>query len=313
MRLCPARTPADASIAASMDLGSFFRKRRFYESPWAIRGYRALRAGAERLGFQVVLKTFYSPIPDLDGLPPGWFDRASELPGVDLGLDRQLALLEQRLAGPMSEFAEPPANPSYSHFDSAVLYAMLRWLRPRRVIELGSGHSSLVAAQAVRRNAADGSPCTYEVHDPFPSVVSEALPGLSALHRTAAQDVPLGLFEELGAGDVLFVDTTHTVKMGSDVNHIVLEVLPRLAPGVAVHVHDVFLPFEYPEGFAAAFGLYWAEQYLLQAFLSMNRGYEVLFANAALERLRTSEQREQLPPGTPAGGGSAFWLRRTED
>jgi hypothetical protein len=305
-----------------LDLGGFFRSRRFYESPWAVKGYRGLRALAERVGFQVVLKTFYSPIPDLAALPPGFFERVAELPGIDLDLDRQLAFVRETLAGPMAEFRPPErptgephryavANPSYGRLDASTLYAMVRALRPRRIVELGSGQSSLVTAEAVRANAADGHPCRYEAFDPYPGVASEALPGLAALHRTAAQDVPAGVVATLEAGDVLFVDTTHTVKTGSDVNHIVLDVLPRLAPGVAVHVHDIFLPLEYPPGFMADFGLYWAEQYLLQAFLAMNPGYEVLLANNALASLRGDALAAALPPGFPPGGGSAFWSRRT--
>src|SRR4051812_15973402 len=137
-----------------LDFGGFFRERRLYESPWAIRGYRGLRRVAERVGFQVVLKTFYSPIPELDRLPPGWFERVSELPGVDLGLDRQLGFARERLAGLMAEFAPPAtsadprayatSNPSYSRLDASVLYAMVRALRPARILELGSGQSSLV-------------------------------------------------------------------------------------------------------------------------------------------------------------------------
>ena len=304
-----------------MDFGGFFRERRFYESPTAIRAYRALRRGAEAVGLQVVLKTFYSPIPELGRLPADWWDRVDDLPGIDLGLDRQLDFVEQRLTEPMAEF-EPPAqatgdrfqyaldSPSYPGLDAAVLYAIVRAFKPARILELGSGHSTLVAAQAVRRNRDEGAPCRLEAYDPYPSVVSEELPGLEALHRTAAQDLPSTLFEPLQAGDVLLVDTTHTVKTGSDVNFVVLDVLPRLAPGVIVHVHDVYLPFEYPRGFAESFGLYWAEQYLLQAFLSMNAGYEVLLANVALGRLRTEELRARLPPGRLELGGSAMWIRR---
>jgi len=304
-----------------LDFGGFFRERALYEKPWAIRGYRGLRRLAERAGVQFVLKTFYSPIPELERLPPGWFDRIGELPGVDLDLERQLAFAGE-LAVPMAEF-DPPEhsadphryavrNPSYSRLDASVLYAMIRHLRPARIVELGSGRSSLVTAEAVRRNAQDGTPCRYEAYDPYPGPSTTGLPGLAALHRVPAQEIAHSVFEALGDGDVLFVDTTHTVKTGSDVNHIVLEILPRLAPGVVVHVHDIFLPFEYPAGFMTDFGLYWSEQYLLQAFLSMNPGFEVLFACAALHGLREEALQAALPRGVAAEGGSAFWMRRTE-
>jgi hypothetical protein len=124
-----------------------------------------------------------------------------------------------------------------------------------------------------------------------------------------AQDVPLPVFEELSAGDVLFVDTTHTVKLDSDVNRIVLDVLPRLAPGVIVHVHDIFLPYEYPRKWPEEMGLHWAEQYLLQAFLSGNPSYEVLAAVFALCRDRPDAMARLAPTWRPGAEASAFWFR----
>jgi hypothetical protein len=295
-----------------MDLGAYLRARRFYESPAAVRAYGALRGVAARLGFQVVLKTFYSPIPDLAALPPDTFDRASELPGIEFDLDAQLGRLAE-LGDALGTFRPErydPGNPSYAPLDATVLYAVVRNTRPKRIIELGSGHTTLVATQAARENAAEGHPCRVEAYDPYPGVATPDLPGLDALHPVAAQDIPLDVFSELGDGDILFVDTTHTVKLGSDVNHIVLQILPRLAPGVIVHVHDIFIPYEYPREWPERLGLFWSEQYLLQAFLAMNPSYEVLFALAALHRDRP-QALAGLLPGVP-GGGSAFWMRRTD-
>jgi hypothetical protein len=119
------------------------------------------------------------------------------------------------------------------------------------------------------------------------------------------------VFDELESGDVLFVDTTHVVKLGSDVNHIVLQILPRLKPGVIVHVHDIFIPYEYPRQWPEKFGLFWNEQYLVHAFLAMNPGYEILFSVSALHRDRTDALRAMVPSAIP-GGGSGFWIRRTQ-
>jgi hypothetical protein len=135
------------------------------------------------------------------------------------------------------------------------------------------------------------------------------LPGLAALHRVPAQEVSEQVFAELGTGDILFVDTTHTVKIGSDVNRIVLRVLPLLQSGVTVHFHDICLPYEYPRYLFEEYALYWAEQYLLQAFLSMNPSFEVLYATDALCRDRRS-QVEALGLAAPGESGSSFWIRR---
>lgn len=302
--------------------GSTIRRRRLWSSPAAVKGYGLARGAAERLGLQVVLKTYYSPIPDLAQLPGDVWDRRDPLAGIAFDLDAQMELVESRLAPYLRghawasdvarEHAYDPANDSYPRPDAAVLYAMVRHLRPKLIVELGSGQTTRVIAQACRENARDGSPARLRAFDPFPTAIDDGLPGLDELVRTKAQDVPDDVFSELGAGDVLFVDTTHTVKLGSDVNHIVLRVLGLLAPGVIVHVHDIFLPYEYPRFFFADYALYWAEQYLLQAFLAFNCDFEVLCGVHALGRERGERM---IAAGALARGdmGSSFWMRRRGD
>jgi methyltransferase family protein len=303
-----------------MRLGGLFRERSLHRSRAAVSAYRGLRRATSKAGLQVVAKTFYSPIPDLEKLPAGTFERVSQLPGLTWELDGQVRFVHEQLGSAMRAFQPPlaadgnrwqyvPAE-SYSLADATLLYAMLRTLRPRRVVELGSGQSTLVSAQAARDNAADGDLLELEVYDPYPSVVTEELPGLARLERLAAQDVPMAAFERLSAGDVLFVDTTHTVKLGGDVNFIVLEVLPRLADGVVVHLHDIFLPYEYPRTWLEDYGLYWTEQYLVQAFLTFNARYEVLVALHALQRDRREQMSAVLTPSALDWPGGAFWIRR---
>jgi predicted O-methyltransferase YrrM len=285
-----------------------------------LRAYRALRAAADRAGLQVVPKTFYSPIPDLAALPPDIWERRSTLHGIHLDLDEQMRWLET-LAPAMGEFAPPEhatgrpgeytlANDSYGRVGADVLHGVVRGLRPRRIVELGSGQSTLIMAAAAAANRADGATTELRTFDPFAGDALIGLDGLASLERVAAQDVPAEVFGQLGAGDVLFVDTTHTVKIGSDVNRIVLDVLPTLAGGVLVHVHDIFLPFEYPRRFAEELGLHWAEQYLLQAFLAGNRDFEVLAAVYALCRERPEAMAAVAPTWQPGATASAFWMRR---
>jgi Methyltransferase domain len=308
-------------LSRALRFGGLFRERPLHERRIAILAYRGLRAAAAKVGIDLVLRTFYSPVPHLDELEPGTFDRVSELPGVRWDLDSQVRFVDERLVQLMAEFRPPLSVPegshiyaidnrSYSLLDAAVGYGMVRWLRPRLIVELGSGHSTLVMAQAGLRNQTEGSPSRLDVFDPFPSVVSEDLPGLHSLHRTPAQDVPLTVFDELGDGDILFVDTTHTVKIGSEVNFLVLEVLPRLQPGVVVHFHDIFLPFEYPRRWVEDFGLYWNEQYLIQAFLVHNESWEVLVATQALSRMRRRELTDLVSSAVVAHDAGSFWMHR---
>jgi len=301
--------------------GSSIRRRRLWSSAAAVRGYGLARSVAERLGLQLVLKTYYSPIPDLGALPAGVWDARDPLRGIAFDLDAQMAFVESRLAPQLAGLAwgtdvppgygYDPANDSYPPPDAHVLYAMVRDLRPRRIVELGSGQTTRVMAQACRENEREGHATQLRAFDPFPTAVDDGLPGLAELARVKAQDVPEEVFSELQAGDVLFVDTTHTVKISSDVNHIVLRVLPLLAEGVVVHVHDIFLPYEYPRFFFADFALYWAEQYLLQAFLAFNSDFEVLCAVHALGRERGERMASAgvMSAGEPA---SSFWIKRVK-
>jgi hypothetical protein len=263
------------------------------------------------------LKSFYSPIPDLKALPKETWERKSDLAGIRFDRGAQLEFLEG-FRGQLAEFDPPsggphaydPANPSYGPADATVLYAIVRGMRPQRIVELGSGASTLVAAQACRANGLDGAPVDYRAYDPYPGVVRPDLPGLTELSPTRAEELPAEVFANLGEHDLLVVDTTHTVKTGGDVNHIVLDVLPRLRRGVLVHFHDVFLPWEYPRTWAEDFGLYWAEQYLLQAFLSLNDEFEVACALYALSREEPERLRELVPAAHEQEAPGAFWIRR---
>lgn len=242
-----------------------------------------------------------SPAFTADDIPDAVWDRRSPLHGIGFDLDAQAALLRELapLSAGLAETGFPFANRFYEHVDAEVAYAMVRRLRPARVVELGSGYSTAVLRAALDANGAG----EHAVYDPYPRV--------EGAEPLAAQDVPEEVFRSLGRDDVLFVDTTHVVRTGGDVNRIVLDVLPVLAPGVVVHFHDIWLPHEYHRDLTAILGANWSEQYLLQAFLVGNPGYEVLLANQALVRDRPDLVRELFPAWTHEHP-SAFWMRRTE-
>lgn len=287
---------------------------------------RALRPAANRLGYDLVRRSFYSPLIALDQVAPERWDRPLATPGLHVDPAAQLDYLERELGPHLAEFRparEPTGSPRelhlhngyYESIDADVLYAMLRRHRPRRLVELGSGFSTLVIDTAARANAADGHPLSRRTFDPYAPAELEEVEPLSAT------EVPLEVFDDLAAGDVLFVDTTHTVKLGSDVNRIVLEVLPRLQPGVLVHFHDVFLPWEVPRTWVTELRRVWSEQYLLQAFLAMNDGYAVVLGSHAVIRHDPAAVRRLCPnweperstataadPYTPA----AFWIVRRD-
>ena len=146
--------------------------------------------------------------------------------------------------------------------------------------------------------------------EPFPQeFLKEGFAELDRLIEKKVQDVDLEFFSQLQSGDVLFIDSSHTVKIGGDVNYLFLEVLPRLKPGVIIHVHDIFLPFDYRRDWVMDEFRFWTEQYLLQAFLTFNSEFEVLMANSYLSHYHEADLKATFPSLSSWIGGS-FWMRR---
>ncbi|MEA2419556.1 MAG: hypothetical protein QOE60_1762 [Thermoleophilaceae bacterium] len=287
----------------------------------AHRAYLGTHRIAERLGVHVVRASYDSPIPVVHRLPADVFERRSKLRGVDWNPEAQAAWMDAELGAFLAEFRPQPnpdaapgtfrlENHTYDHVDAELLYAMLRRFKPRRYVELGSGYSTLVAWEALRRNQADGHPGELTCYDPFPSPQVLARPELAErVKAVSAERLPDAVVSGLQANDVLFVDTSHTVKLDGDVNRIVLDLLPLAQPGVVVHFHDIFLPRDYlPAHVEGAH--YWTEQYLLQAFLSGNRDWEVLLGAYAVTTGSPELVERLIPSYRPGVEPGAFWIRR---
>lgn len=243
---------------------------------------------------------FYSPIPDPAKIPREFFD--SETAAVDWNVDVQKETLRQ-LAEFGSEYKPIGKNDMFGRHDAPVYYAMVRRFRPSKIVEVGGGHSTKVAAAACRDNGAG----SITVVDPF--IDDSFLPDLRGVEiiKKPVQEAPPDLFAELGENDILFIDSTHVSKTYSDVNYLILEILPKIRPGVLVHFHDIHLPKPYPLEWMTEYGLFFNEQYILQAFLYKNPDFEIIAAlkymgNAHPDLLRAIR-------GEPPGGAS-FWIRR---
>jgi Methyltransferase domain len=270
----------------------------------------------ESFGVHVTPVHFYFPIPDTRQLPGTLWEKPSELPGVDLNERTQLELLTSfgqfRLecdSVPMEKQEDPGEfyfnNPFFSGTDALVLYCMIRHFQPAAVIEVGCGFSSRMIRRAVRKNQRGRVTCI----DPFADGrLTEWFPE-ATVRKVPVQEVELSVFEALGAGDILFIDSSHVARIGSDVNYFFLEVIPRLQPGVIVHVHDIFLPMEMRKEWVLDELRFWTEQYLLQAFLAFNRQFEVLMANGYLG-LKHPDALQATFPHSPWWGGGSFWMRR---
>ena len=272
----------------------------------------------ERHGFHLTPAHFYQPIPDTRSLPDTLWDRPSELSGIDMNDAMQLDLLRSQFPRFRAEYNQFPAEttgePGRFHFnnglfdgtDALVAYCMIRHFQPRLIIEVGSGFSSLVAAEAIARNRKSELICI----EPFPpDFLRKGVRGLNALIEKKVEDIDLKFFSQLHSGDILFIDSSHTVKIGGDVNYLFLEVLPRLNPGVIVHVHDIFFPFDYRRDWVMDELRFWTEQYLLQAFLTFNSEFEVLMANHYLAHYYLEDFKRTFPD-SPWWSGGSFWMRR---
>jgi len=275
---------------------------------------RELFLNWERHGFHVTPVHFYEPIPDTQSLPETLWSQPSELVGIDMNDSMQLDLLRNHFSKFRGEYETIPAEPPpgqlwpFHGTDVLVAYCMVRHSQPRRIIEVGSGFSSLVLGQAAAKNKSSALICI----DPFPQELirkSNSIPALRSLIETKVQDVDMEFFSQLESGDILFIDSSHTVKIGGDVNYLFLEVLPRLKAGVIVHVHDIFLPFAYRRDWTLEEFRFWTEQYLLQAFLIFNPEFEVLMANSYLNHYYPPDLKAAFPNLRRWVGGS-FWMRR---
>jgi len=278
-------------------------------------------------GYHLQKRDYYSALNDLFFLeenPDLWHGRA--LPAsIAWDIDAQVAELRQ-LAPYVSELAEvtmdPPPGPPRFHWnndfwrgaDAAIHYGLLRDVKPRRVVEIGAGWSSLLMAEALERNRTEGGEPT-DVHqiEPYPRTeLLSALPADWKLHEVILQRADLALFESLEPGDVCFYDGSHVARAGSDVVWFFFEILPQLQPGVLVHIHDIFWPNDYPDEWIFERGQTWNEQYVLQAFLMYNDAFEVIVCNSMLTYSRP-EAMKQLFQGVAETqhSGVSVWLRRT--
>ena len=267
-----------------------------------------LFAEAEKAGVHIKRPHFYSPVPTVSELDRGLFGETHSA-GIRWNDEGALELL-----GKLSEFAGEfkqvvksggwsPDNPAFSHYDSIVYYCMIRHLRPARIIEVGAGYSTQLARLAA---AETGTEITCV--EPHPG---EAVRGLDVrLLERRVQDVDMSEFESLRSGDVLFIDSSHVSKIGSDVNHLFLKVLPRLAGGVNVHLHDIMIPKTYPEDWIVDLGLFWNEQYLLHAFLAHNSEWDVTLPVHRMITVWPDSLESALPNPTGQRTGGSFWMRR---
>ncbi len=295
----------------------------------------------QKIGFNLSPNHFYFPIPDISELTSRPWPVHALPAGFDLNLERQLAFLNTCVSryGNEISFAPGATNAAFGYHysngffeavDAEIAYCFVRESKPSRVVEIGSGFSSCVLAHALQLNwERDGVRGDLTSIDPFPSPMLPKQFHRIRLLPNRIQDVDLEEFTSLKAGDILFIDSSHVVSTGNDVIREYLEILPRLQSGVIVHIHDIFLPADYPRKMVVENLVFWSEQYLLQAFLTFNPAFEVLWGSSAMQIFHPEALEAAFPAWKqsyrvmPANGRrfiptvdgervwpSSFWMRR---
>src|SRR5688572_3219514 len=287
-----------------------------------VKGARTLSFAGEDPLF-VPVGHFYSPIPaseDLRASEEDLFAVPPAIRGIDLNEPEQIQLLE-KFKGLYSEqpFTSEPHpdhrfsfdNPNFSYTDGIALYCMIRHLRPRRIVEVGSDHSSCLMLDVNELFFSNSIECTFV--DPYPRLLRTLIKqsDRERIHilGNKVQEVDVRIFRELGPSDILFVDSSHVAKTGSDVNYILFKILPLLARGVHIHFHDIFYPFEYPAEWVFE-GRAWNEAYMLRAFLQYNRNFKIRFFPSYLLHKYRPVFESAMPLCLLNPGGS-LWLEKT--
>lgn len=298
-----------------------------YPAAWLLKLVR--RIGVHRLGAcrRALLRVGVFPIrnhyyePQFDFTSPARaFSDERNLPGIDwneagqldvlsrLSRAEELGDLPRRRREPLDYYLD---NDAFLSGDAEYWYQIVRWLKPARIFEIGSGHSTLMARRAIRKNREEdpGYTCRHVCVEPYEAAWLEGA-GVT-LVRERVEDLDPAFFAGLAENDILFIDSSHVIRPQGDVAFEFLELLPSLARGVVVHIHDIFSPRNYPEEWLRNRVLFWNEQYLLEAFLSHNSDWEVIGALNYLHHRHYDRLREIAPFLTPDREPGSLYIRKT--
>lgn len=269
---------------------------------------------------------YYSAYPIVDEViskpDNAKIDMRHEIQGIDFNENVQYEMLKKMMAyydkvfpwiaiddEKSSNYRYKRGNDCIFDGDAVGLFCMLNTIRPKRLIEVGSGHSSAVTLD-VNEYCFDNRMSLHFIEpyaDRFKSILKES--DNVDLQEVGLQDIDLSYFDQLEAGDILFIDSTHVSKAGSDVNYLFFEILPRLKSGVIIHLHDIFYPFEYPHEWVKR-GMVWNELYLLRAFLQYNDDFEIIYFQNMMEKFYRNEMEENWPFENSSIHGGSFWMRK---
>ncbi|HEY9637580.1 MAG TPA: class I SAM-dependent methyltransferase [Coleofasciculaceae cyanobacterium] len=278
----------------------------------------------DKWGYSIRKFHYYEPLPNFAELTQEDIFKRRYSKAVEWNLDAQLEWVK-RLTTYSSEIQQINNNENsnfkfdffnnfYLEVDAAVYYALIREIKPTKIIEIGCGYSTQIAGLAIAMNQQEGKVGKILCIEPYPEPqLTEANLEIQLITEKV-ETIELKVFEQLEPGDILFIDSTHTVKFGSDVCREILEILPTIASGVWVHFHDIFFPYDYPPKWLIEERRAWNEQYMLEAFLAYNHRFEVVLANHWLS-VDYPQEVAKLWPGVlqwknPYHRCGSLWLRK---
>jgi len=275
-----------------------------------------VRAKLQAHKFNIVPSNFYSQTPSIDDIQNSFEYRNSDDPIYGKLFDSNALQAFGEILQPYSDEFDPPTegdlqnpngyfwgNPAFSHLDAMSYYCMIRHYKPKRILEIGSGFSTLVANEAFNKNGF-GEIVSIE---PFPMPFLKSIDSVTQIIEKKVQDIPVPeLVSLVENSDIWFIDSTHTVKIGSDCLYIYLKVMPEVKSKTVVHTHDVYLPQGMRKDNALEKQIYWTEQYLLYAYLLDNPKADIIFGSN-YSHLYLTKLAEELMQGRCSTRGGSLW------
>jgi len=277
---------------------------------------QALRKELKQQKTWILPGHFYSPLTTDTNFKK--FTNRGEIPGIDLRAKEQLALLAKfsihyKLQPFQTEKTKDVRyyfnNDQFSYSDALALFCMLLQTKPRQIVEVGSGYSSAIMLDVNNKFLNNKMNLTFI--EPYPDRLNSLLRKTDKpkIIKKFVQDVPMSTFTSLKKGDILFIDSSHVGKSGSDVNWLYHEVIPRLSKGVIVHVHDIQYPFEYPDVWIEQ-GRSWNEIYMLRCLLTDSPSYEIIFWASYLHNQHQKAIKLAMPLSVKNSGGSIWFVKK---
>ena len=272
-------------------------------------------------GYYFAKPSWENPIPDKKYLleHDGYWKKPYPCHGIEFNDEKQLSLCEElaefapEIYGLPKDVLDPEENKSFLDMDLEFLYCMIRLCKPKQFIEIGGGWTSLIAMHALAHNRKEGVNCRHILIEPYPRpyfVEHASFELADEFIKRPIQEVSLDYFKTMSANDIVFIDTSHIMKYGSDVNYLYFHIIPLIGSGCYVHIHDIFIPSDYPEYWIIQNDMFYSEQYLVMAFIMYNHDFQITLAAQYLSQKYHGKLESLFTRFEPNFSPGSLWLQR---